>query len=82
MYANTSPPKEFFLAFLSVIIPLDVEITAIPNPFKTLGSSSALTYTRNPGLEILFNPVITLSFFSPYFSVKTIISWGLFLLIL
>ena len=38
-YAITSPPKPSSLAFLSVIIPLDVEIKAIPNPFNTLGNS-------------------------------------------
>jgi len=38
-YAITSPPKPASLAFLSVIIPLDVEIKAIPNPFNTLGNS-------------------------------------------
>ena len=81
MYANTSPPKEFFLAFLSVIIPLDVEITAIPKSFKTLGSSSALTYTRNPGLEILLSPVITRSL-STYFKDKTRMSWTLLFLTL
>jgi hypothetical protein len=45
----------------------------IPNPFKTVGTSSALAYTRSPGLEILFKPEITLSLFFPYFNVITIV---------
>jgi len=38
--ASTSPPILVARAFLSVIIPLDVETIAIPNPFITLGISS------------------------------------------
>ena len=75
MYANTSPPREFSRACLSVIIPFDVEIIAIPSPFNTYGTSCALAYTRKPGFEILFNPVITRSFLLPYFNVRTITSW-------
>ena len=74
MYASTSPPREFSRACLSVIIPFDVEIIAIPRPFNTRGTSCALAYTRNPGFEILFNPVITRSFLFPYFNVRTITS--------
>ena len=62
-----------FLASLPVINPLDVETIAIPKPLSTVGTSSAFAYTRNPGFEILFKPVITRSFFSPYFKVNTII---------
>ena len=40
IYARTSPPNPAALAALSVIIPLDVEIKAIPNPFNTCGNSS------------------------------------------
>ena len=52
-----------FLASLSVITPSEVETNAIPKPFNTLGTSLALAYTRKPGLEIRFNPVITRSLF-------------------
>ena len=45
---------------------------AIPKPFNTLGTSSAFAYTLRPGFDIRFNPVITLSFFSPYFKVSGI----------
>ena len=49
------------------MIPLEVDKIAIPNPFNTLGTSVFLTYTRKPGLEIRFKPVITRSLFLPYF---------------
>ena len=52
-----------FSASLSVITPSEVETNAIPKPFNTLGTSFALAYTRKPGLEIRFNPVITRSLF-------------------
>ena len=39
--ARTSPPTWFARAALSVMTPLDVEIIAMPRPFRTLGSSSA-----------------------------------------
>ena len=61
-YAIISPPTLRFLA-LSVITPSEVETNAIPKPFNTLGTSFALAYTRKPGLEIRFNPVITRSLF-------------------
>ena len=61
MYAKTSPPIFFALASLSVINPSDVDTIAIPSPLRTLGISSALAYTRNPGLLILLRPLITLS---------------------
>ena len=62
-YAIISPPTLRFLASLSVITPSEVETNAIPKPFNTLGTSLALAYTRKPGLEIRFNPVITRSLF-------------------
>ncbi|CFO36594.1 Uncharacterised protein [Staphylococcus aureus] len=52
-----------FLASLSVITPSEVETNAIPKPLSTLGTSLALAYTRKPGFEIRFNPVITRSLF-------------------
>jgi len=58
---------------LSVIIPFDVEIIAIPNPFNTFGISFDFAYTLKPGFETLFNPVITLCFFFVYFKVKVIL---------
>ena len=74
MYASTSPPRPLFLASLSVIIPSDVEIIAIPNPLRTLGSSACFAYTLNPDLDILLNPVITLTFLpSEYFNVNVIV---------
>ena len=63
IYAKTSPPTFSFLAALSVIIPLDVEIIAIPNPFKTLGKSSTFAYILRPGLLILFKPCKTFTLF-------------------
>ena len=60
MYAITSPPIPASLAALSVIIPFDVEIIAVPRPFNTLGISLALTYTLKLGLLILLRPDITL----------------------
>ena len=39
-YAITSPPRPSLRACLSLITPLDVEITAIPKPPSTRGSSS------------------------------------------
>ena len=41
MQAKTSPPKPSFLASLSVLIPLDVDINAIPKPFVLNYTSSA-----------------------------------------
>ena len=67
IYAKTSPPRFSFLASLSVFIPFDVEIKAIPKPFKTFGNFSEEAYTLNPGLLILFIPAITLAPFSSYF---------------
>ena len=52
---------------MSVITPSDVDTIAIPKPFNTLGTSPVLAYTRKPGFEIRFNPVITRSLFFPYF---------------
>ena len=52
----TSPPTCCLRASLSVIIPFDVEMIAIPKPFKTFGNSSFEAYTLSPGLLILFNP--------------------------
>ena len=75
MYAKTSPPTPSSLAFLSVIIPFDVEINAIPKPFNTLGSSSLAAYILNPGLLILLNPEITFLPFSVYFKLILIIPW-------
>ena len=40
IYANTSPPSPSALASLSVLIPFEVEIKAIPKPFRTCGNSS------------------------------------------
>ena len=51
----------FLRATLSVTTPVEVDTIAIPSPFNTLGSSSALAYTRKPGFEILLIPLITLS---------------------
>ena len=45
----------------------------MPKPFNTFGKSHASAYTRNPGLEILFNPVITRSF-PAYFNVNVNLS--------
>ena len=42
MNARTSPPMFIFLASRSVITPLEVEMTAVPRPFMTFGSSAAL----------------------------------------
>jgi len=56
MYANTAPPKPSLRAALSVIIPLEVEITAIPKPPKTLGNDLFEYTTLRPGLEIRFIP--------------------------
>ena len=53
------------------MIPLDVEIIAIPKPLRTIGISSFFAYTRSPGLEILLSPVITLSRLSVYFKFNT-----------
>ena len=40
-------------------------------PFKTLGNSDALAYTRSPGLLILLSPVMTFSFLLlAYFNVS------------
>ena len=61
--ARTSPPTPSILAFLSVIIPFDVEIIATPRPPSTLGISSLPAYTLKPGLLILFIPVITFCLF-------------------
>ena len=48
---------------------------AIPRPFKTLGNSDALAYTRSPGLLILLSPVMTFSFLLlAYFNVRVILS--------
>ena len=44
---------EKFLASLSVITPLFVDIIATPRPPRTFGSSSLFAYTLRPGLEIL-----------------------------
>ena len=52
-----------YRAFLSVMIPLDVEIIAMPKPPSTIGNSLCFAYTLNPGLLILFNLVITGNFF-------------------
>jgi len=52
-----------FLASLSVTTPSEVETNAIPKPLSTLGTSLALAYTRKPGFEIRFKPVITRSLF-------------------
>ena len=41
------------LASLSVIIPCEVDIMAIPSPFKILGISSLFTYLLKPGLLTL-----------------------------
>ena len=57
----------FALASLSVITPSEVDTIAIPKPFNTLGMSPVLAYTRNPGFEIRFKPVMTRSLFGPYF---------------
>ena len=56
----TSPPIPRVLALASVMTPWEVEIIAIPKPFKTLGSLSQPTLTRKPGLEIFFKPEMTL----------------------
>src|SRR5699024_8312810 len=44
--------------------PCDVDTIAVPKPFSTRGTSSALANTRNPGLLILLIPVMTLSLFN------------------
>ena len=50
---------------------------AIPSPPSTLGSSSLPAYTRRPGLEILFSPVMILWFLSsPYFRVMWMVLNG------
>ena len=49
MYAITSPPTPASLAALSVIIPFDVEIIAVPRPFNTLGTLPASEYILRPG---------------------------------
>ena len=64
IYAKTSPPTFSFLAALSVIIPFDVDIIAIPRPFKTLGKSSTFAYILRPGLLILFKPCKTFELFT------------------
>ena len=61
--------KPSLRAFLSLMTPWDVEITAILKPPRTRGSSSLPAYTRRPGLEILLMPVITFSLLEPYFNV-------------
>src|SRR5699024_5173028 len=72
--ANTSPPTFSFLASLSVKTPWFVEMIATPKPPSTFGRSCVLAYTRRPGLEILFRPVMILSFLSaPYFNVTRIV---------
>ena len=63
----TSPPMPKALAFASVITPCEVEMIAIPKPFKTLGSLSQPTLTRKPGLEIFFKPEMTLVPSAAYF---------------
>ena len=74
MKAKTSPPTLSFLASLSVITPLFVEMIAVPKPPRTFGSSSLPAYTRRPGLEILLRPVMIFSFLSlPYFNVIRIV---------
>ena len=45
------------LAVLSATMPFEVEIIAIPSPFRTVGRASALAYFRKPGLLILLIPV-------------------------
>ena len=67
MKQTTSPPTLSSRATLSVTSPFDVEIIAIPKPFKTLGTCFESHVTLKPGLEILFNPEITFSPFGPYF---------------
>ena len=34
-------------------MPFEVEMMAIPKPFKTFGNSSFLAYTLKPGLEVV-----------------------------
>ena len=72
--ANTSPPTFIERASLSVTTPLFVEMIATPKPPSTFGIFSTSAYTRSPGLEILFNPEIILSFLSaPYFNAIRIV---------
>ena len=72
-YAKTSPPTPNSLASLSVFIPFDVEIIAIPNPFNTFGKSSLDAYILTPVILVLLDPSITLFPFSSYFKVILII---------
>ena len=58
MNAMTSPPTPSFLASLSVITPLFVEMIAVPSPPRTFGRLSVSAYTRRPGLEIFLIPEI------------------------
>jgi hypothetical protein len=62
-----------FLASLSVITPLEVEIMAIPNPLITLGRSEAFLYCLSPGLltrlsSCMAESFVTRMIFQGYFN--------------
>ena len=54
-----SPPTRCFLASISVITPLGVEIIAIPNPLLTFGKLSALEKILLPGFDTRSKALIT-----------------------
>ena len=79
MWQITSPPTLRFLASLSVITPLDVEIIAIPKPFITLGKLAESAYFLRPGLETLVNFFIAGNFVCGlYFKAILIFPWLFF----
>ena len=54
-----SPPSFCFLASISVITPLGVDIIAIPRPLFIFGKLCALENILLPGFEILSIVIIT-----------------------
>ena len=54
-------------ASLSVITPCDVEIIAIPNPFKTRGNDFESTYLLSPGELTRSNLLIAGNLFSGWY---------------
>ena len=59
---SNSPPRPASIASLSVISPLLVDTTAIPNPPLICGISFFPTYSLNPGLLNLLISLITVSY--------------------
>src|SRR3954471_14338289 len=68
MYARISPPSWDCLAWLPVMIPLEVETITMPRPPSTRGMSVFCAYTRRPGLLIRLRPETTGTLPSTYLS--------------